>query len=142
MRCPAADPPGIFDLGLTCLVVVMVAIVLHMIHGATITLSEAFAKLVASCSLVRRVLVHLMVIGIGVTMLAVVMPGCFNALVKTALLNIAVVSGSSVPTVVVLVLRRRGCRLRFVRAGFECAGRCDAESKQGWCDPFYVLHRI
>ena len=110
---------------------VVIAIVLHVIHGAAIALFEAFAKIVAGFSLVRGVLVHLVVVGIGVTMLAIVMSCGFNALVKTALLCIAVVSGSSVPTVMVLVLCRTGNRLSFVRTGFECAGRCDAESKQG-----------
>ena len=108
MRCPADRSAGHLLFRLTCLVVVVIAIVLHMIHGAAIALFEAFAKFVASFTFVRRVLVHLMVVGIGVAMLAVVMSCGFDTLVKTALLCIAVVSGSSVPAIVVLVLCRTG----------------------------------
>ncbi len=120
---------------------VVVVIVLHVVHSPVIALTEAFAELVASFSFDGWVFIYFMVIGIGVAMLAVVMSRGFNALVKTALLCIAISRRWCVPVVVVLVLRGTGKWLGFMSIGFECAGGCDAEGKQGWCDTFNV-HRI
>ena len=103
-------------------VVIVIAIMLHVIHGAAIALFEAFAKIVASFSLIRRVFVQSMVISIGVTVLAVILPGGFNALMETALLRVAIISCSSVPTVVVLVLCSTWSRLCFMGTGVERAG--------------------
>ncbi|MGC1424843.1 MAG: hypothetical protein WA815_20980, partial [Terracidiphilus sp.] len=66
--------------------IVVVVIVFHVIHSATISFPEAFAKVVASISIHRRMFVHVMVIGIGVTMLAEIVAGGFDALMITALL--------------------------------------------------------
>jgi hypothetical protein len=122
-------------------ITVAIAIMLHVIHGAPIALFEAFAKIVAGFSLVRGVLIHLVVIGIGVAMLAVVLSRSFNALVKTALLCVAISRWCRIPAVVVLVLGGARSGLCFMRISFKYAGGCYAESKQGRCEPFFI-HKI
>jgi len=102
----------------------IVAIVPHVIHGAVITFLESFAEVLASFSLDWGVFVHFMIIGIGMAMFAEIMSCSFHALVKTALLCVAIISRGLIPAVliVVLVLCRTGSRWCFMRAGFNCAG--------------------
>ena len=102
--------------------IVLAVFVHHVIHGAAIPFTEAFAEVLASFSLDTRVLVYFMIIGIGMAMLAEITPCSLNALVITALLCLAVAIRWRVPTVVVLVLCSTGNRLCFMRSGFECAG--------------------
>jgi|GEM_PF-6357628 len=117
----------------------VVVIVLHVIHGTAITFTEAVAEVLPSFSFDRRVLVHFMVVGIGMAMLVEIFSCSFYALVKTTLLGIAVIGGRLIPTV--LGKDSAGEGLRFMGTGFESAGRSDAESEQGWCEPLYVFHR-
>ena len=104
--------------------IVAIVIMHHVIHGAAISFTEAFAEVLASFSFNWRMLVHFMVIGVGVTMLADILSCGFYALVKTALLYIAIIRRGLVPTilVVVLVLCGTGNRLGFMGTGFERAG--------------------
>ena len=102
--------------------IVVVVIVFHVIHSATISFPEAFAKIVASISIHRRMFVHVMVIGIGVTMLAEIVAGGFDALMITALLCFAISGRRLIPMIVILILSSHGNRLCFMSAGFESAG--------------------
>jgi predicted ThiF/HesA family dinucleotide-utilizing enzyme len=118
MKCPAVSSPGIVARGLEMGLIV----VLHVIHGAAIPFTEAIAEVLARFTFNRRVFVHFMVIGVGVTMLAEIVTRSFYAFVKTALLCIAIIGGRLIPTVLVLVLCRTGNGLCFMGTGFECAG--------------------
>jgi hypothetical protein len=122
--------------------IVAIVVVHHVVHGAVVSLTEAFAEIVASAFLDWGVFIHFVVIGIGVAMLADVVAGRFDALVKAAALCIAIFRWRLVPPVMIMVLRqgRTGNRLCFVSAGFERTSRSDTESKQGWCEPFYFVH--
>jgi hypothetical protein len=104
--------------------IVAIVIMHHVIHGAAIPFTEAFAEVLASFSFNWRMLVHFMVIGVGVTMLADILSCSFYALVKTALLDIAIIRRGLVPTILVVVLVLCGTwnRLGFMGTGFECAG--------------------
>jgi cell shape-determining protein MreD len=88
--------------------IVAIVIVPHMIHGAAVSFAEALAKLPAGVSFDRRMFVHCVIIGIGVAMLAHIVPSRFNALVKSASLRIAIFSRRLVPAVVVPILGE-GC---------------------------------
>jgi hypothetical protein len=98
----------------------MVVIVLHVIYGATVTLSEAVAEVLASFSINWRVLVHFMVIGVGVAMLVEVMASGFDALVKAALLRFAILRRWLIPTV--LIRCSTGNRFCLMGTSFQSAG--------------------
>jgi hypothetical protein len=99
----------------------IVVIVHQVVHGATISFTEAFAEVLASAFLDRRVFIYLVVISIGAAMLADVVTGGFDALVKSATLRIAIFGRWLVPTVVIVILGECGAgnRLCSVSAGFE-----------------------
>jgi len=123
---------------------VMIAIVIahHMLHCAAIPFTETFAKLPAGVFLDRGMFVHAVVIGVGMTVLAHIVPSGLDALVKSAALCIAVFRWRVIPAVLIAILqeRRMGERLRFERARFERACRYYADSKQAWCNPLYLFH--
>lgn len=98
----------------------MVVIVLQVIYGATVTLTEAVAEVLASFSLNWRMLVHFMVIGVGVAMLVEVMASGFDALVKAALLRFAILRRWLIPTV--LIRCSTGNRLCLMGTSFQSAG--------------------
>jgi hypothetical protein len=98
----------------------MVVIVLQVIYGATVTLTEAVAEVLASFSLNWRMLVHFMVIGVGVAMLVEVMASGFDALVKAALLRFAILRRWLIPTV--LIRCSTGNRLCLMGTRFQSAG--------------------
>lgn len=98
----------------------MVVIVLQVIYGATVTLTEAVAEVLASFSINWRVLVHFMVIGVGVAMLVEVMASGFDALVKAALLRFAILRRWLIPTV--LIRCSTGNRLCLMGTRFQSAG--------------------
>jgi hypothetical protein len=100
----------------------IIAIVRHVLHSAMVPFTEAFAKVFASFPIDGWVLVHFMIIGIGMAMLAEIVARSFNALVKSALLCIAIIGGWLIPTVMVLRKGRAGEGLRFMGTGFESAG--------------------
>ena len=120
---------------------IVIMIMLHVIHGASISLTEAFPEIIASFSLVWGVLVRLVVICVSVPVFAEVMSSRFYALVKAPLLCVAISRWRGIPAIVVLVLDGTGGRLGFMRIGFKCAGGCYAESKKGWCNTFVYVHR-
>src|ERR1700749_4661543 len=95
--------------------IVAIVVVFHVIHRAAISFLEALAELAARALVDGRVLIHLVVIGIGVAMLAVVVACSLDAFVESALLCITIFRRWLVPaTVVVLILCRAGERLCFV----------------------------
>ncbi len=83
---------------------IVIMIMLHVIHGASISLTEAFPEIIASFSLVWGVLVRLMVICVSVPVFAEVKSSRFYALVKAALLCVAISRWRGIPAIVVLVL--------------------------------------
>ena len=99
-------------------VTIAVAVMLHVVHGAAIAFLEAFAEFAAIMLVDRRMLVDLMVVGIGMTAIHVVTTRCFNAFTEALTLWIAVAVRGAIPiaiTVLVLILRLRSAILRRVR---------------------------
>ena len=137
--------------GLIVAVTVMIAVMIHafprhVVHGTVIALAEAFAEIpLRFAALYGWVLVHLMIVGIGMAMLAEVVPCRFHAFVIAALLCVAITIWSLVPTIPVpisiLILgsspgnSRSGHRLPIMRAGFQCASRSHTECKKRGCKP-------
>ena len=119
--------------------IVAIVVVHHVVQGATVPFAKAFAEFAAHAFLDRRVPVHFMVICIGMAMLVEVVTGCFDALVKSPALCIAVFRWRLVPTI--LMDARAGDGLSFMRVGFRRAHRSETENKQGRCEPFYFLHK-
>jgi hypothetical protein len=139
----------LLKVGLIVAIVIVVTVMVHaftrhVIHGAVIALTEAFAEIpLGFPSLDRWVLVHLVVVSIGMAMLTEVVPRSFDAFVISALLCVAITVRSLIPTipVPVLILRcrsgksRRCDGLSLMRAGFQCASRSHTEGKKRWCKP-------
>jgi len=114
-KCPASAP-GIFsgdelDVGL------IVVIVSHVFHRAPISFAETFPEFSAGVSLDRWVFVHLVIIGIPAAVFTHVMPGGFDAFMKSATLRFAVFRGRLGPAVLIVVVvlgeDRIWDRLRF-----------------------------
>lgn len=124
--------------GLEAGLIVAIAIVPHVVHGAAISLPEALAELLSHALLDGWVLVHFMVIGIGMPMFADVVAGRFDAFMEAATLGITVFRRGLIPTVVIVILveGRGGNGLSFMCGGFEGAGRSDTESNYGRGNPF------
>ena len=107
------------------MVTIPIAIVLHVVHGATVAFLEAFAEFPAILSVDRGTFEYIMIIGIGVTMIHVVAACGFNAFTESLPLRIAVAVGGAIPaaiTILVLVLILRGAGLRRARIGFLRGG--------------------
>jgi hypothetical protein len=100
--------------------IVAIVIMHHVIHGAAISFTEAFAEVLASFSFNWRMLVHFMVIGVGVAMLVEVMASGFDALVKAALLRFAILRRWLIPTV--LIRCSTGNRFCLMGTSFQSAG--------------------
>ena len=118
-------------------VTIVVPIALHMVHGAAIAFFEAVAEFSAIPLINGRVLVDLMIVGIGMTMVHEITTGCLNTFAEPLALRITVLVGSAIPVaiailVLVLVLRRAGLRrsrIGFLRAGLDGDWRGHAEGK-------------
>jgi len=123
--------------------IVAVVVVPHMFHCAPVAFAETFAKRPAIVSVDGRAPVHFVIIGIGTAVFAHVMPGGFNAFVVSAALRIALFRRRLVPTVVITILGDNctGERLSRESVRLDRAGERNAESKQGWCDPFLIHER-
>jgi hypothetical protein len=101
----------------------IVAIMPHMVHSASVSFPETFAEFPAVVSVDGWVFIHFVVIGIGVATFAHVMPGGFNTFVKAAALSITVFGWRLFPAVVIVVLGE-GCiggGLRFKSVCLERA---------------------
>jgi hypothetical protein len=100
-------------------VTIVVAIMLHMIHGAAIAFLEALAVVVARfIALNRGMLVHPAVIGVGVSTVREVATGSFHAIMKALSLRVAVVVGRAIPiaiTILILTLGLGSAVLRVAR---------------------------
>jgi hypothetical protein len=112
-------------------VAIVITVVPHVFHGATIAFLEALAERMPRVAFDRRMLVHLVVVRIGVTTVLKVVACGFNSFVESATLCIvAVIVGWTIPiAILVLILGEAGGGgLCFRCVGLEC-GRCtDAES--------------
>jgi hypothetical protein len=115
----------------------------HMLHCAAIPFTETFAKFPACVSFDGRMFVHAVVIGVGMTVPAHIVPRSFDALVKSTALGIAVFRWGLSPAVLIVVLheRRMGGRLGFESARVKRACRYHADSKQAWSNPLYLFHK-
>jgi hypothetical protein len=88
----------------------IVVVVPHVLHGASIPFAETFAEFPAGISLDRWVFVHFMVIGIPMVVFDHIVPGCFNAFVEAAALRIAVFRWRLLPAVLIMiVVLNEGC---------------------------------
>ena len=127
-------------------IVSIVVIAPHVFHRTPVTFAETFAECPAVVSVDRRPFVHFVVIGIGVPILAHIVPGSFNAFVEAAALRIAVIRGRLIPAVlIVIMVLGQGCVRDwsgFKSMRLERARRRYAESKQGWCKPFNFVHKV
>jgi hypothetical protein len=144
-KCPASSrafPPG-EGCRLEMRLVVPVAIVSHMFHGTAIAFLESFAEIVAGfIAFNRRVLVHLVVVGIGMATLVKVASGGFHAFMESLALGVAIAVRRAIPvTIVILRLNCSGNGPRFMCASLDCRGCRHAESKSGNCEQRY-FHKI
>ncbi len=103
----------------------IVAIVPHVLHRTPVSFAETFAECSTVVSVDRRAFVHLVVIGIGVAVLAHIVPSSLNAFVEATALRIAVIRRRLVPAVlIVIVVLNEGSirdRLRFKSTRLEGA---------------------
>ena len=120
-KCPAIAP-GILNsdwLDVRLIVVIM----LHVLHCAPVSFTEAFAEVPAGITLDRRMFVHFVVISIVMTVFTHVVPSGFNAFVESATLRIAIFRWRLSPAVLIVILGegRIGDRLRFKSMRLERA---------------------
>lgn len=93
-------------------VTIAVATVAHVVHGAAIPFFETFAEVVLGfVATNRRMLVHLVVIGVSVTAIHVIVAGRFHAFMEALALIVAVVIRIALPIAAILVLILRGAVL-------------------------------
>lgn len=79
------------SIGLEVRHVVAIAIMLHVVHGATIALAETFAEGPAVMFINRRMLVNLVVIRVGMAMISEVAARSFNTFMEAATLGVVTV---------------------------------------------------
>jgi hypothetical protein len=103
----------------------IVVIVPHVFHRAPIAFAETFAEFSASVSFDRGVFVHLVIVGVGMTVFADVVPSSFHTLMKTLALRITVFRRRLIPAILTVILgeRRVKDRLRFAGMRFQRACR-------------------
>jgi hypothetical protein len=117
-------------------VAVTIAIMPHMVHGPAIAFLKAVAEFAAITFIHRRMLVHVMVVGIGVATIRVVAASSFDAFTEALTLWITVPIRGAIPIAIavliaILILGGTGCRLCFMRHGLDGSGRGDAKGKSG-----------
>jgi len=112
------------------IVAVTIAIMLHVIHGAAIAFLEALAELAAIVVVDRRVLIHLVIVGIGLVVIHVVAASSFHALAEPLPLRVAIGIRCTVPVaiaitvaILILILVLRGAVLRSARGRRWFLGR-------------------
>jgi len=132
-------------------VTITIAVMLHVIHGATIAFLKAFAEFSTILSVDRRAFENVVIVCVGVTVIHVVTAGRFYAFTESLTLWVAIAIRGAIPVaiaILVLILRLRSAGLRGARGQgrflCRCFDRCgcgDAEGKSWNREPFYV-HKI
>jgi hypothetical protein len=117
-------------------VAVTVAVVSHVLHGTAIAFLEAISEFAAITSVDGRMLVNVMVVGVGVAAVREVAASSFHAFTEALALWITIPIGGAIPIAIavliaVLILGGTGCRLYFMRDGLDGSGRGNAEGKSG-----------
>jgi hypothetical protein len=116
--------PGISILAekqLEMVLIIVVMIVHHVVHGATITFAEPLAEITASAFVDGRMFIHFMAIGIHMAMFTEIVSSGFNTLVEATLLSIAVSGRGLIPTILIMFLCSNGNGLCLMGAGLKCA---------------------
>ena len=99
---------GLIVVSAVVTITITIAVVAHVVHGAAVAFLEACPEVALFfVAADRRMLVHLVIIGVSVTAVLVVMASCFHAFVEPLTLGIAVVIGIALPvaTILILILR-------------------------------------
>jgi len=131
-------------------IAVAVAVMLHVVHSAAITCLEAVAEFATVAFVDRRMLVYLVIIGIGVAAIHVVTAGSLYTLAEALALRVAITVGSAIPiaiAILILVLSLGSAVLRIARVlllggCLDCCRGRHAESQSGNREPLYVFHKI
>ena len=131
-------------------IAIAVAVMLHVVHSAAITCLEAVAEFATVAFVDRRMLVHLVIIGIGVTAIHVVTAGSLYTFTEALALRVAITVGSAIPiaiAILILVLSLGSAVLRIARVlllggCLDCCRGRHAESQSGNREPLYVFHKI
>jgi hypothetical protein len=118
-------------------VVIAVAVMSHVIHGATVPFLEAFAEFSTILSVDWGTLEDVMIVGVGVAVIHVIAASGFNTFTEALPLGVAITIGSPIPVAIAIlvlilrstVLRRVRGRWWFLGRRFDCRGRGDAEGK-------------
>jgi len=121
------------EVGLIVLAVT-IAVIPHVLHGTAIAFLEAIPEFAAITFVDGRMLVYVMIVGVGVATVHVVATGSFHAFMEALALGIAIAVGCAVPiaipvVIAVLILSSAGNWLCFMRDGLYRSGRCNAESE-------------
>jgi hypothetical protein len=131
-------------------ITIAIAVMLHVVHSAAITCLEAVAEFATVAFVDRRMLVHLVIIGIGVTAIHVVTAGSLYTFTEALALRVAITVGSAIPiaiAILILVLSLGSAVLRIARVlllggCLDCCRGCHAESQSGNREQLYVFHKI
>ena len=118
-------------------IIVAIAVMLHVIHCAAIAFLEAVPEFATVALVDGWVLVHLVVVGVGVTAIHVIAAGGFHTFTEALALRVAIPIGSAIPvtaTILILilwgaVLRRARWWRRFLGGGLDRCRRGHAEGK-------------
>src|SRR3569623_1948702 len=119
---------------------------LHVVNSAAITCLEAVAEFATVAFVDRRMLVHLVIIGIGVTAIHVVTAGSLYTITEALALRVAITVGSAIP--IAIAILSLGCavlriaRVLLLGGRLDCCRGCHAESQSGNREPLYVFHKI
>jgi hypothetical protein len=89
-------------------VTIMIAVVLHVIHGATVAFFKALAEFAPIMFVDGRVLVHLMIVGVGVTAIHVIPASGFNTFTEALPLRISVSVWSAIPVAITILILALG----------------------------------
>jgi hypothetical protein len=134
----------------TITISIAVAVMLHVVHCAAITFLEAVAEFAAVVLVDWRMLVHLVIIGIGVTAIHVVTARSLDTFTEALALGVAITVGSAIPiaiAILILVLSLGSAVLGIARVlllggCLDCCRGCHTESESGNREPLYVFHKI
>jgi hypothetical protein len=125
--------------GLVVVTAVTITIMPHMIHGAAVAFFEAVTEFAAVAFVNRRMLVDLMIVGVGVAAIHVVTTSRFHTFAESLPLRVPIAIGSAIPVaiaILVLTLRLGGAVLRITRilllgGSLDCHRGGHAESESG-----------
>jgi hypothetical protein len=120
------------DQGLSPVIVtIVIALMFHVIHGTMIAFLEALSEYATIAFVDRRMLVYLVIVGVGMTVVHIIAAGSFYAFTEPLTLRILIAVWRAIPgaipiLILILVLRWWG-----LCDSFDCrrCGHAEGESR-------------